>query len=243
MPGQYLPACRAQLAPAGAPRVIGSQASNLRHDLDSLWDNFFIETCDDWVVPYLGKLLGTRVLANPVGQSDRLDVWNTVAWRRSKGTRMLQALSTAITGWPTDFAEFFQQLGWSQNLNHLRPAALLTPDLRDSYALSLLGKASDTLLQAADFDPAHDLDQPRTTLQSLGDRKVRLGTPGRYQIKNIGFFVRRLRTFPVAGVTPLDRSGRRTPTRRLLFHLQSAPSRSALVFAAKWRHNLTRRLR
>jgi hypothetical protein len=204
VPGQY----RARDVERNLPllallRVIGSQASNLRHDLDSLWDNFFIETCDDWVVPYLGKLLGTRLLANPVGQSDRLDVWNTVAWRRSKGTpRMLQALSTAITGWPTDFAEFFQQLGWSQNLNHLRPAALLTPDLRDSYTLSLLGKASDTLLHAADFKPAHDLDQPRASLRSLGIGRYAWGTPGRYQIKNIGFFVRRLRTFPVAGVTP-----------------------------------------
>ena len=98
-------------------RVIGTQASLLRQNLDDLWDDFFIETCEDWVVPYLGALLGTRLLANPVGQSNRLDVWNTVAWRRSRGTpRMLQSLSPAIAGWPAGLAEFYRNLVWSQNM-------------------------------------------------------------------------------------------------------------------------------
>ena len=66
-------------------RVVGEQVANIRQDLDALWDNFFIETCDDWVVPYIGALVGTNLLAHPVGQSNRLDVWNTVIWRRSKG--------------------------------------------------------------------------------------------------------------------------------------------------------------
>ena len=39
-------------------QVVGEQAANLRQDLDALWDNFFIETCQDWAVPYLGDLIG-----------------------------------------------------------------------------------------------------------------------------------------------------------------------------------------
>jgi hypothetical protein len=184
-------------------RVVGTQVANLRQDMDVLWDNFFIETCDDWVVPYIGALLGTKLLAHPVGQSERLDVWNTLAWRRVRGTpRMLKALATAITEWPTDVEEFFQHLGWSQNLNHLRPTALWTPDLRDPYALSLLGKATEPLLHSADFKVSHDLDQARTSGSSLGIGRSGWGTPGRYQIKNVGFFLRRLQTFPVTGVTP-----------------------------------------
>ena len=184
-------------------RVIGEQAANLRQDLDSLWDDFFIETCDDWVVPYLGALLGTNLLAHPVGQSDRMDVWNTIIWRRSKGTpQMLRALAVAISEWPTDIAEFFQQLGWSQNLNHLRLDSQLTPDLRDPYRLSLLGRASDPFSHAADFKPAHALDQPRVAGNSLGIGRSARSTPGRYQIKNLGFFLRRLQTFPVHGATP-----------------------------------------
>src|SRR6202044_3569437 len=42
--------------------VVAEQAANLRQDLDSLWDDFFIETCADWAVPYIGALVGTNLL-------------------------------------------------------------------------------------------------------------------------------------------------------------------------------------
>jgi hypothetical protein len=184
-------------------RVVGEQVANVRQDLDALWDNFFIETCDDWVVPYIGALLGTNLLAREVGQSNRLDVWNTVIWRRSKGTpRMLDALSQAVSEWPTGLIEFFQTLGWSQQMNHIRPEAVLTPDLHDTYQLSLLGRAADPFAHAADFKPARPLDQARVAPHSLGIGVAGWGTPGRYQIKNLGFFVRRLQTFPLQGATP-----------------------------------------
>ena len=77
--------------------TVGEQVANIRADLDALWDDFFIETCEDWVVPYLAALTGTNLLANPVGQSNRLDVRNTVMWRRSKGTpAMLRALASSV---------------------------------------------------------------------------------------------------------------------------------------------------
>ena len=184
-------------------QVVGEQVANLRFDLDALWDDFFIETCDDWVVPYLAALTGTNLLPNPVGQSNRLDVRNTVLWRRSKGTpAMLRALSRAISGWPTGLAEFFQGLGWSQNMNHLRLESPLTPDLRDPYALGLLGRARDPFAHAADFRPARALSEARVGPRSLGIPVAAWATPGRYQIKNLGFFVRRLQTFKLNGVTP-----------------------------------------
>src|SRR5437016_5163863 len=167
-------------------RVIGTQAANLRQDLDDLWDDFFIETCEDWAVPYLGALTGTNLLPQDVGQSNRLDVWNTVIWRRSKGTpAMLRALAQAITEWPTDLAEFFQTLGWSQNMNHRRMEHPLHPDLRDPFPLSLLGRAADPVAHAADFKPGRPLDQARVARRSLGIGIAAWGTPGRYQIKNL----------------------------------------------------------
>ena len=183
--------------------TVGEQVANIRADLDALWDDFFIETCEDWVVPYLAGLTGTNLLANPVGQSNRLDVRNTVMWRRSKGTpAMLRALAQAISGWPTDLAEFFQVLGWSQNMNHLRLHSTLTPDLRDTHALSLLGTAADSFSHAADFKTARALSQARVVPESLGIGRAAWATPGRYQIKNLGFFERRLQTFAIGGATP-----------------------------------------
>jgi hypothetical protein len=184
-------------------RVVGAQVANLRQDLDALWDNFFIETCDDWIVPYIGALVNANLVSQPVGQSNRLDVWNTVIWRRSKGTpEMLGALARAISGWPSDLNEFFLSLGWSQNLNHVRADRPLTPDLRDPAQLALLGKAADPFAHAADFKPARPLDSPRIKRNSNGIGDSGWTTPGRYQIPNLGIFVRRLQTFPVSGGTP-----------------------------------------
>jgi hypothetical protein len=183
--------------------VVGQQVAALRQDLDALWDNFFIETCDDWVVPYIGALVGANLLQQPVGQSNRLDVWNTVVWRRSRGTpQMLQELAAAISGWPVDFAEFFQSLGWSQNVNHPRLDHPLMPDLRHQAQLQLLGHAADPFAHAADFRPSQPMEQGRVTPQSESLSVAGFGTPGRYQIKNLGFFVRRLRPLPVRGATP-----------------------------------------
>jgi hypothetical protein len=185
-------------------RIVGEQMATVRQDMDALWDDFFIETCDDWVIPYLGALVGAKLLPQPVDQrSNRLDVWNTVLWRRSKGTMpMLAALSQPISGWSADIAEFFQILGWSQNMNHVRLDRPLNPDLRDPYKLSLLGHAADPLAHALDFKPAGALDQTRTIRTSPRIGAAAWATPGRYQVKNLGVFVRRLRTFPVEGATP-----------------------------------------
>jgi hypothetical protein len=202
IPGQYRVYDQEQGQPLLALlTVVGEQVANLRQDLDALWDNFFIETCEEWVVPYLGALVGTNLLPHPVGQSNRLDVWNTVVWRRSKGTpRMLQALAQEIAGWPIDLAEFFQSLGWSQNMNHLRLDHPLTADMHLPALLDLLGHARDPFAHAADFKPAHPLDQPRGGVAAWA-------TPGRYQIRNLGFFARRLATFPVSGATPAALGG------------------------------------
>ncbi len=185
-------------------RVVGEQVANVHQNLNTLWDDFFIETCQDWVVPYLGALIGTNLLPQPIdARSNRLDVWNTVGWRRAKGTPLtLAALSQAISGWNSDLAEFFELLGWSQNMNHVRLDRPLNPDLRDSFKLSLLGRASDPFDRAADFKSASPLAQARSDRCSLGVGVAAWSTPGRPQIKNIGIFVRRLQTFPVRGATP-----------------------------------------
>ena len=183
-------------------RTIAGPVSALRRDLDALWDNFFIETCDDWVVPYLGALVGTNVLVHPVGRSNRLDVASTIDWRRRKGTpAMLAELATAVTEWPTDLSEFFTVLGWSENVNHVRATRTLTANVRDPYALGLLGTARDPFAHAADFRTSAPLDQARAVRGALTSR-LSWGTPGRYTIKNAGFFARRLQTFANLGATP-----------------------------------------
>ena len=196
-------------------RAIAGQVSTVRLDMDSLWDDYFIETCADWVVAYLGQLVGTRLLANPVGQSNRLDVRNTILWRRSRGTPgMLGDLAQATTGWRADFVEFFRDMAWVQNLKHVQPQRLCVAALRDPALIALLGGASDPFGHIVDLRPSRDLesaamvnDPLAPALGQFGLVRPEMGTPGRYQVGKVGFFVRRLSTYPVFGVTPANVTG------------------------------------
>ena len=65
---QLLPAVhRVRDADQGYPlralvTVLAAEADVLAADVDGLYANWFIETCEDWVVPYLGDLLRVRRL-------------------------------------------------------------------------------------------------------------------------------------------------------------------------------------
>ena len=41
-------------------RVIAEQVNVVEDDIAQLYENWFIETCQDWAVPYLGDLIGYR---------------------------------------------------------------------------------------------------------------------------------------------------------------------------------------
>src|SRR5512142_115229 len=74
-PGQL----RAYLAP------IEDAFSAVHENVESLYHDLFIEFCDDWVVPYIGDLLGTSHLSGDPWTL-RADVARTVRLRRRKGT-------------------------------------------------------------------------------------------------------------------------------------------------------------
>ena len=107
--------------------------ANLRRDMDNLWDNFFIETCADWAIPYIGDLIGYQAVAgiNATIDDPRSEVANTIAFRRRKGTLLvMEELARDATGWGAHAVEFFRFLGDAQNMNHVRPRSHYAPNLR-----------------------------------------------------------------------------------------------------------------
>lgn len=162
--------------------VIAEQVGVLEADLAQLYDDQFIETCAEWVVPYLGDLVGSRSLhplASTAQFSTRSEVANTIAYRRRKGTAtMLEQLARDVTGWNARVVEFFQLLATTQYLNHLRPANLATPDLRHWQPLEFL--------QTPFATTAHTAEMRRISSQQ-----------GRYNIPNIGIFLWRLQSYGV----------------------------------------------
>jgi len=117
---QLLPAVyRAQDATAsGVPgplqellNRIGAQTATLRRSIDRMGENQSIETCDDWVVPYIGDLLATRLVSCLDARAQRLDVAKTIYYRRRAGTLgLLEELVSDIAGRDARAVEFFRRL-------------------------------------------------------------------------------------------------------------------------------------
>jgi hypothetical protein len=160
--------------------VMEQQFLALEEDIDQLYDNWFIETCEEWVVPYIGELLGVKGL-NSVGNgafSLRSYVGNTFAYRQAKGTpAILEQLAHDVTGWPTRVVEYFQRLGWTQNMNHRRMYNHLI-DLRNVIDLHAIGGPFETAVHTAE-------------VRRIAPKR------GRYNIPNIGIIVWRLAAYPM----------------------------------------------
>jgi len=180
----------------GLLRVISEQVNVVEADIAGLYENWFIETCQDWVVPYIGELIGytplpagdgTGKVATARGQAreriliPRREVANTLHYRRRKGTlALLEDLAMAVAGWPARAVEFYRLLGVTQNINYLHLDRGRTADLRDGDALDNLGGPFDEL--------AHTVD-------------VRSGNSPHYSqagnIPSVGVYVWRLKSYSV----------------------------------------------
>ncbi len=126
--------------------VIAEQAAVMEADIARLYENWFIETCDEWIVPYIGDLLAVRGL-HSLGPdapfSQRALAANTLSYRRRKGTAtVLEQLARDTTGWNARAVESFALLETTQHYNHVRLGNVRTPDLRRTNELELVDTAT-----------------------------------------------------------------------------------------------------
>src|SRR5215468_6075033 len=92
--------------------IAGFAAANARRSVDRLWEDQFAEFCDDWALPYIGDLVGTRLVNALNRRGRRADVVRTIFYRRRKGTlTVLLMLIRDITGWDGVVVEAFRRLG------------------------------------------------------------------------------------------------------------------------------------
>ncbi|MGW7487926.1 hypothetical protein [Streptomyces sp. NPDC054786] len=117
--------------------VIAEQVDRVRDGVAQQYDDWFVESAAEWVLPYLGDLVGyrplpgyERVLATGLrdgGLPDssrrrlaealapRRDVAATVGNRRRKGTlALLEELSESVAGWPARAVEFSRLVAHQQ---------------------------------------------------------------------------------------------------------------------------------
>jgi hypothetical protein len=186
----------------GLLAVMEEQRQILSGAIDQLYDDWFIETCQDWLVPYLGELVGYRLLhgyeeALGAGTPEagrllraiapRRDAADTIANRRRKGTlALLQDLAADVTGWPSRAVEFRRLLAFAQ------PVRLMGTDTRARLRTGRVvdvrhGDRLDRLDGPFD-DTAHAVDVRRIT----SHRGV-----GWYGIDEVGLFVWRLGSYSI----------------------------------------------
>jgi|GEM_PF-108787 len=166
--------------------IIAREVGIVEEDIARLYANWFIETADEWVMPYIGDLLGVRGLRDfeAPGFTRRAFIANTLGYRRRKGTpAMLEQLARDATLWNARVVEFFELLGTTQYLNHLRPHNLCTPDLRQTNGLELIDTPFDASARTADV------------------RRIASGR-GRHNIPNVGIFLWRLQAYVVTRAAP-----------------------------------------
>lgn len=171
--------------------LIGEQAEIVKENVVELWDDFFVETCADWVVPYIADLVGTDPLPG-AARRRRADVAKTIGYRRRKGTLpMLEELARDVTGWPAHAVALFERVGWTQNLDHVRPG-IGTAAIRDLEACDRVDGPFDGFAHTADVRPLSRV-------------------AGRENLGKVGFYLWRLRSYPLLRVEPRPLSG--TPHR------------------------------
>ncbi len=154
----------------------------LERDIDTLYASWFIETCPEWVVPYIADLVGVTDLPPEVAgvMSRRAFVANTVAYRRRKGTpAVIEQVARDATGWPARAVEYFRLLAATTHVDHVRldrpaTAAVRTP-VAASGALELVPSG---VAQGALHSVAHTVEV----------RRIASGR-GRYGIGNVGVFL------------------------------------------------------
>ena len=177
-------------------RVITEQVNLVEEDIAQLYDNWFIETCQDWVVPYIADLIGYRQVHEAGDPGDvsgeqsrarnkilipRREVANTIRYRRRKGTlALLELMAKDVAGWQARAVEFNKFIGRTQALNYLRIERGRTVDVRKSRIIDLINGPFDELTHTVDvrlINSSH--------------------AQGRFNIPSVGLFVWRLKAYSV----------------------------------------------
>jgi hypothetical protein len=102
--------------------LIGALADEYRAlhaHVDALYDDFFIETCRELLVPYIGAGIGVSA---PAAEHNRAWTGRVVAFRRRKGTLAAAArAAAAATGWAILTHEGFERTAHTQSMLAPRP--------------------------------------------------------------------------------------------------------------------------
>jgi hypothetical protein len=160
--------------------IMQQEYDGVEADITSVYNDLFIETCDSWAIPYIADLLGIEFEdTQSLTINQRARVANSLSYRSRKGeASVLEQIIYDVTGWYVHVVEFFQYLGITQSVQHLRPNQGMTALIRNVPGMALLN---------GPFDPnAHTVE-----VLNLSSRQPK------YAVNLAGIFVWRLTSYPI----------------------------------------------
>ena len=182
--------------------VVNREVESVEDDIGRLYDNWFIETCDEWVVPYIADLArrARRSWARPpIGDSafsQRSYVANTLAYRRRKGTAaVLEQLATRHHRLALQGRGVLRAHGVNVSTSIIRARIIGSP--------STFGTR-----ERHPRCTARRSNRPRTSAEMRHIDNAR----GRYNVPNVGLFLWRLQSYFLRDV-----SARRVDAKRYTF--------------------------
>jgi hypothetical protein len=160
-------------------RAIAGQADQFAADIGHLYDNWFIETCDDDLVPYFAELVGASLGPPLPASADSSKSGVDTIWRRAqvadaimdrsrKGSfSVLEQLAAQATGWPALAIELRRVALATQSARMPDVGRRRLTDLADMEGMELLGSP---LSDAAPLTDVRRLSSHRTrgTIDSSG---------------------------------------------------------------------------
>jgi hypothetical protein len=184
---QRLPShIRSRDAEQGSPleallAIFADELAHIEADIDHLYDNWFVETCEPWVLPYIAQLVGASPMRD-IGEDQpgllRAYIANVLQYRQAKGTAaVIEQVARDVSGWSVVAVEFFQRLATSQSMNHVRLDAPAFADVRHPAARTSRSPFSAMAHGAAAGTPA--------------------GWSGRYNLPHLGLFIWRHAAAPI----------------------------------------------
>lgn len=200
---------------------IGAQAAVVRRSIDRLGENQSIELCDDWVIPYIGDLVATRLVSCLDADAQRIDVAKTIYYRRRAGTLgILEELAADIATIDARCVEFFRRLGRTRHqfdpplayqiVNPVSGPVGFSGNLLE-IAEGLIGPYSGTpdggFADLRNRYAASNTGSAFDEFSYTADLRAPLESQGWYNIRNLGVFLWWLESFPISAATPVSSGG------------------------------------
>lgn len=197
---------------------IGAQVAVVRRSIDRLWADQSVETCDNWVIAYIGDLLGTNLVSNLDPRGQRLDVAKAIHYRRRKGTvEVLEELAFDVTGWTAHIVEGFRRLARARHGLDPAVGAAAFPGASQADVAGLLQAEGLTGLLTggpaggfADLRSSHGAALANTAFDEsfhMADVLAGRGALGHFGIPKLLVFLWRVASFPVMAGTPVKVTG------------------------------------